>query len=145
MNSSIAPFSASLLFALPFFPGAIFFLCLMLEGLSGNGSAVRSLFLFRVIVLCTLYIQVSVTQLSAEIHENKPNFRVSLPHRRSTTVSLETNPLYSLHCRDRFDQSLILAWLSAASIFFAIIVVTFIYQSFFSNSSKNRNSLLIYN
>ena len=27
---------------------------------------------------------------------NKPNFRVSLPHRRSTTVSIETNPLYSL-------------------------------------------------
>ena len=27
---------------------------------------------------------------------DKPNFRVSLPHRRSTTVSLETNPLYSL-------------------------------------------------
>ena len=26
---------------------------------------------------------------------DKPNFRVSLPHRRSTTVSLETNPLYS--------------------------------------------------
>ena len=25
-----------------------------------------------------------------------PNFRVSLPHRRSTTVSLETNPLYPL-------------------------------------------------
>ena len=25
---------------------------------------------------------------------DKPNFRVSLPHRRSTTVSLETNPLY---------------------------------------------------
>ena len=24
---------------------------------------------------------------------DKPNFRVSLPHRRSTTVSLETNPL----------------------------------------------------
>ena len=35
---------------------------------------------------------------------DKPNFRVSLPHRRSTTVSLETNPLFSLffvwlHCR----------------------------------------------
>ena len=27
---------------------------------------------------------------------DKPNFRASLPHRRSTTVSLETNPLYSL-------------------------------------------------
>ena len=27
---------------------------------------------------------------------DKPNFRVSLPHRRSTTVSLETNPLYSV-------------------------------------------------
>ena len=26
---------------------------------------------------------------------DKPNFRVSLPHRRSTTVSSETNPLYS--------------------------------------------------
>ena len=26
---------------------------------------------------------------------DKPNFRVSLPHRRSTTVSLETNPLWS--------------------------------------------------
>ena len=26
---------------------------------------------------------------------DKPNFRVSLPHRCSTTVSLETNPLYS--------------------------------------------------
>ena len=26
---------------------------------------------------------------------DKPNFCVSLPHRRSTTVSLETNPLYS--------------------------------------------------
>ena len=25
---------------------------------------------------------------------DKPNFRVSLPHRRSTTVSSETNPLY---------------------------------------------------
>ena len=29
---------------------------------------------------------------------DKPNFRVSLPHRRSTTVSLETNPLYSFEC-----------------------------------------------
>ena len=27
---------------------------------------------------------------------DKPNFRVSLPHRRSTTVSSETNPLYSM-------------------------------------------------
>ena len=27
---------------------------------------------------------------------DKPNFRVSLPHRRSTTVSIETNPLYSI-------------------------------------------------
>ena len=27
---------------------------------------------------------------------DKPNFRVSLPHRRSTTVYLETNPLCSL-------------------------------------------------
>ena len=27
---------------------------------------------------------------------DKANFRVSLPHRRSTTVSSETNPLYSL-------------------------------------------------
>ena len=26
---------------------------------------------------------------------DKPNFRVSLPHRRSTTVSIETNPLYT--------------------------------------------------
>ena len=26
---------------------------------------------------------------------DKPNFRVSLPHRRSTTVSSETYPLYS--------------------------------------------------
>ena len=26
---------------------------------------------------------------------DKPNFRVSLPHRRSTTISSETNPLYS--------------------------------------------------
>ena len=26
---------------------------------------------------------------------DKPNFRVSLPHRPSTTVSLETNPVYS--------------------------------------------------
>ena len=26
---------------------------------------------------------------------DKPNFRISLPHRRSTTVSIETNPLYS--------------------------------------------------
>ena len=26
---------------------------------------------------------------------DKANFRVSLPHRRSTTVSSETNPLYS--------------------------------------------------
>ena len=26
---------------------------------------------------------------------DKPNFRVSLPHRHSTTVCLETNPLYS--------------------------------------------------
>ena len=25
---------------------------------------------------------------------DKPNFRASLPHRRSTTVSIETNPLY---------------------------------------------------
>ena len=29
---------------------------------------------------------------------DKPNFRVSLPHRRSTTVSLETNPLYPIGC-----------------------------------------------
>ena len=28
---------------------------------------------------------------------DRPNFRVSLPHRRSTTVSLETNPLYFLN------------------------------------------------
>ena len=25
---------------------------------------------------------------------DKPNFRVSLPHQHSTTVSIETNPLY---------------------------------------------------
>jgi len=36
---------------------------------------------------------------------DKPNFRVSLPHRRSTTVSLETNPLYSI-----VGNSLLLDW-----------------------------------
>ena len=34
--------------------------------------------------------------ITAQTSESKkPNFRVSLPHRRSTTVSLETNSLYS--------------------------------------------------
>ena len=98
LNSSIASFpfcsSRCQFFLAPFFLG------LMLEGLSGNGSGVRSLFLFRAIVLCTLYF----------VH---------------TSISDSTE------CRDRFDQSLILACLSAASIFCAIIVVTFIYQSFF--------------
>ena len=30
---------------------------------------------------------------------DKPNFRVSLPHRRSTTVAIETNPFYT-SCSD---------------------------------------------
>ena len=40
---------------------------------------------FSISVRWSIYIVNSV---------DKPNFRVSLPHRRSTTVSLETNPLY---------------------------------------------------
>lgn len=99
LNSSIAPFpfcsSRCHFFLAPFF-----FLGLMREGLSGSGSGVRSLFLFKAIVLCTLYF----------VH---------------TSISDSTE------CRDRFDQSLILACLSAASVFCAIIVVTCIYQSFF--------------
>ena len=45
---------------------------------------------------------------------DKPNFRVSLPHRRSTTVSPETNPLYSLllPLYLRIDIAIIYHWIS---------------------------------
>ena len=52
------------------------------EGRRANARNVS----FSISVRWSIYIINSV---------DKPNFRVSLPHRRSTTVSLETNPLYS--------------------------------------------------
>ena len=50
------------------------------EGLTLETSA------FQISVRWSIYINNSV---------DKPNFRVSLRHQRSTTVSLETNPVYS--------------------------------------------------
>ena len=38
---------------------------------------------------------------------DKPKFRVSLPHRHSTTVSLETNPLYSYEATDAGSWSFV--------------------------------------
>ena len=46
---------------------------------------------FSISVRWSIYIVNSV---------DKPTFRVSLPHRRSTTVSLETNPIYSANLHD---------------------------------------------
>ena len=57
-----------------------------LNVLSLRGRANARNVSFSISVRWSIYIINSVDQ---------PNFRVSLPHRRSTTVSLETNPLYS--------------------------------------------------
>ena len=58
---------------------------LVVQGGKGKRANARNVS-FSISVRWSIYIINSV---------DKPNFRVSLPHRRSTTASLETNPLYS--------------------------------------------------
>ena len=49
------------------------------------------LYLYQAIKIFSVSVRWSIYIINSV---DKPNFRVSLPHRRSTTVSLEINPLY---------------------------------------------------
>ena len=69
---------------------------------------------------------------------DKPNFRVSLPHRRSTTVSSETNPLYdrrveSIRAAGREFEAhpgwIFFFWFSFVFLFFYRKLLSFFWRS----------------
>ena len=74
---------------------------------------------------------------------DKPNFRVSLPHRRSTTVSLETNPLYLILYYAAFLACL-LAWKSSMVVITMVATQQNAIWFSISNCEVNLPSLFVF-